>query len=96
MAAEIAALRIYLRNVIGLGATTQIGAERANAIIEEGVSSISDLVDLSHEDGVKTLCANVRKPSGLIPHPDWEAPDPNPESTGSYDLENWPLNSNNV
>ena len=80
MAAEIAALRTYLRNVIGLGATTQIGADRANAIIEEGLSSISDLVDLSHENGVKTLCANVRKPSGLIPQDGWQAPDPNPQN----------------
>ena len=32
------ALRTYLRNVIGLRATTQVGAERANAIIEEGKS----------------------------------------------------------
>ena len=78
--ADLAALRTYLRDVIGLGATTTIGTERANAIIEEGLESISDLVDLSHEDGVKTLCHNVRKPAGSVPQPDWIEPDPNPQN----------------
>jgi len=80
MTAAIAALRTYLRSVIGLGATTPVGANCANDIIEEGFSSISDLVDLSHKNGVKTICTNVRKPAGLIPQPDREAPNPNPQN----------------
>lgn len=80
MAADLNALRAYLRNVIGFGATNELGLERANAVIAEGLESISDLVDLSHEDGVKTLCSNVRKPAGLISQPNWVAPDPNPQN----------------
>jgi len=80
MAADLAALRTYLIDAIGLGATTPLGLERANAIIDEGLESITDLVDLSHEDGVKTLCYNVRKPAGSIPQPDWIEPEPNPQN----------------
>jgi len=78
--ADLAALRTYLRDIIGLGATTPIGQERANAIIEEGLESISDLVDDSHENGIKTLCQNVRKPAGTIPQPNWVEPIPNPQN----------------
>ena len=78
--ADLAALRTYLKDIIGLGATTTRGTERANAIIEEGLESISDLVDLSHDDGVKTLCQNVRKPAGSVPQPNWIAPNPNPQN----------------
>ena len=80
MTADLNAVRTYLRNVIGFGATNDIGLERANAVIAEGLESISDLVDLSHEDGVKTLCSNVRKPAGLVPQPNWIAPNPNPQN----------------
>ena len=80
MAADLAALRTYLRDAIGLGSTNEVGLARANAIIDEGLESIADFVDLSHEKGVKTLCNNVRKPSGLIPQPNWVEPDPNPQN----------------
>lgn len=80
MAADLAALRTYLRDAIGLGSTNEVGLARTNAIIDEGLESIADFVDLSHEKGVKTLCNNVRKPSGLIPQPNWVEPDPNPQN----------------
>ena len=53
--AEMNALRSYLKDTIGLG-INPTGTARANAIIEEGLNGIADLVDLSHEDGVKRLC----------------------------------------
>ena len=28
---------------------------------------------MSDDDGIKTLCQNVRKPAGTIPHPEWRA-----------------------
>ena len=49
--ADIPTLRTYLREVIGLGRNAE-GLERANAIINEGLESIRDIVDLSDEDGV--------------------------------------------
>ena len=79
MAANIAALRTYLREQIGLGMDNQ-GLERANAIINEGLNSIEELVDIADDDGIKTLCQNVRKPSGTIPQPNWQEPDPNPRN----------------
>ena len=77
--AETVALRTYLREVIGLGAN-QDGTDRANAIIDEGLDSIASLVDLDPDNGIKTVCANVRKPSGTIPQPGWIAPVPNPDN----------------
>ena len=78
MPENLASLRTYLRGQIGLG-TDARGLERANAIINEGLNSIDELVDLADDDGIKTLCQNVRKPSGTIPQPNWTAPDPNPQ-----------------
>ena len=54
------------------------GTAKANAMIEEGLSVIDDIVDLYEDEGIKTLCQNVRKPAGLIPDPNWVAPNPNP------------------
>ena len=68
--ADIVALRIYLRDPIGLGINA-IGTERANAIINEGINSIDDLVDLYDDTGIKTLCQNVRKPAGIVADPNW-------------------------
>ena len=56
--ADIAALRTYLRDPIGLGIDA-IGTTRANAIISKGINSIEDLVDLYDDMGIKTLCQNV-------------------------------------
>ena len=78
MAAE-AATRTFLRDVIGLGSNDE-GTVKANAIIAEGLDDLADLYELSEDDGIKTLCANVRKPSGTIPDPNWEEPDPNPRN----------------
>ena len=54
------------------------GTARAKAIINEGVNSIEDLVDLYDDSGIKTLCQNVRKPVGTIDDPNWIEPVPNP------------------
>ena len=67
MAATVS-LRAYLRNVIGLGNDAE-GLERADAIIDEGINDAEDLADLHDNDGIKVLCANVRKPGGTIPDP---------------------------
>ena len=75
--ADIAALRTYLKDPIGLGLNAT-GTDRANAVIAEGIDSIDNLIDLYEDDGIKTLCQNVKKPAGTIPNPNWVRPDPNP------------------
>ena len=77
MAAATVNLRAYLRNVIGLGMDAE-GLERANAIIDEGVNSAENLVDMYDGDGIKTLCSNVRKPGGTIEDPTYVGPGPAP------------------
>jgi len=67
---EINALCTFLKDVIGLGNNPN-GTARANAIIDEGLDSIAELVDLSHENGVKSLCYNVRKPAGMMAQAGW-------------------------
>ena len=75
--AAVAALRTYSRDPIGLGMDAT-GTLRADAIINEGIGASEDLVDLHEEDGIKTLCHNVRKPVGTLPDPAWLAPAPHP------------------
>ena len=77
MANAIDEIRTYLRDVIGTGAGVD-GTNRANAIIEEGVESVAGFGDLHPETGIKTVCSNVRKPSGMMPMPGWQPPVPNP------------------
>lgn len=77
--AAVQATRAYLRTVIGLGVNAE-GTARANAIIDEGLNDLDDLHELADDDGVKTLCANVRKPAGTIAQPGWVAPNPNPNN----------------
>ena len=77
--AAVQATRAYLRVIIGLGVTAE-GRTRANAIIDEDLNNLEDLHELADDNGVKTLCANVRKPAGTIPQPGWVAPDPNPNN----------------
>lgn len=72
-----AAMRVFLRDTIGLGMDAA-GLAKANAIIDEGLDDIDELADIYDNDGIKTLCANVRKPAGNIPDPNWVAPAPNP------------------
>ena len=74
--ADIAAVRTYLRDPIGLGLDAN-GTAKANAVIAEGITNIEDLVDLNEDEGIKTLCQNIRKPAGTIPDPAWVAPVPN-------------------
>ena len=56
--AAVDALRDFLQGPIGLG-TNALGLDRANAIIDEGLGSIEDFVDLSSDNAIKTLCQNV-------------------------------------
>ena len=71
--AEIPALRAYLRNVIGLG-NDAAGLDRVNVTIAEGLDSIADLAELNVDKGVKSMTANIRKPGGSIPDPNWVDP----------------------
>ena len=75
----IAAMRTYLRTVIGLGNDPQ-GLERANAIMTEGLDNLADIFELTEDDGIKILCASVRKPAGTMGQPGWVAPNPNPNN----------------
>ena len=79
MAAAVQATRTYLRVVIGLGNNAE-GTLRANAIIDEGLDNLEELHELADDEGVKTLCANVRKPAGTMPQPGWAPPVPNPNN----------------
>ena len=65
--AGIVEVRNYLQNIIGLGADAQ-GLARANAIIDQGLTSMDDFADFDKEDMI-TLCASVRKPGGTIQDP---------------------------
>ena len=69
MAATIQ-LRTYLNNVIGLNNNA-----RANAIIDEGIDSLTALTEFSDDD-VTTLCNSVRKPGGTIIVNGAEVPNP--------------------
>ena len=57
-----------------------------NAIIDEGLDNLEDLHKLADDNGVKTLCANVRKPAGTIPQPGWVAPNPNPKNVQAQQI----------
>ena len=57
-------MRAYLRDTIGLADP----AERRKAVREEKLQTIEDFVEFD-EDGIKILCASVRKPGGTIPDP---------------------------
>ena len=63
MARAEAAMRTYLRDVIGI--LDPLG--RREAIQAEGLNVISDFAEFDRED-IKTLCSSVRKPGGVIPN----------------------------
>ena len=67
MAAATNAIRTYLKDVISLG-NDQLGTDRANAIIGEGLDNFDALVDFNKDD-IKYLCYTVRKPGGLMEVP---------------------------
>ena len=68
-----AALRTYLRDVIGvMDAPAPSHLARRLAIQNEGLSVIEDLLEFD-DDGIKILCSSVRKPGGLLVDPN----DPN-------------------
>ena len=62
--ADLAAMRTYLRDVIGI--TDPV--ERRQAIQNEGLTTFSDFAEFDKEE-IETLCASVRKPGGTIPNP---------------------------
>ena len=68
----------YLRTVIGLGNNAE-GNKRAEAIMSKGLNDLADIYELVvANDGIKTLCSSVRKPTGTMAQPGWVAPNPNP------------------
>ena len=74
--AQIVATRSYFKDAIGLG-DNQTGTDRANTIIAQGLNDPSNLVEIPEDDGVKTLCQNIKNPEGTEPQPGWIAPNPN-------------------
>ena len=64
MALAEAAMRTYLRDVIGIADPVQ----RREVIQAEGLNTVSDFADFDKED-IETLCSSVRKPGGVIPNP---------------------------
>lgn len=71
--AQQAAMRTYLRDIVGVSDVTgQNPAARRIAIQDEGLAVITDLLEFDNA-GIKTLCASVRKPGGMIVDPN----DPN-------------------
>ncbi len=75
--AETNAIRVYLREVIGLGLDAA-GLEKANAIIAQGLDSFSTLTEMEKDD-IKTLCSTARRPGGLVVDPNdntRQVPDP--------------------
>ena len=69
MAAASANMRNFLSNVIGISNATgtDINARR-QAVMDEGLSVMDDLIEFDDED-IKVLCASVRKPGGTIIDP---------------------------
>ena len=67
---ESAAMRVYLKDVIGLQDEEgpDSGARRV-AVQNEGLTIIDDFVDFD-DDSIKTLCSSIRKPGGTILDPD--------------------------
>ena len=76
---QIVANGSYLKDFICLG-SNQACTNSANKIIAVGIDYTTNLVELSEDEGVKTLCQNVRKPAGTEPQPGWIAPNPNPRN----------------
>ena len=69
MAGAAAEMQNYLRLVIGVEDSPRPNVNaRRDAIRNEGLSMIGDLVEFYEED-IKTLCASVRKPGGTIADP---------------------------
>ena len=58
----------YLMQVIGLSTEAQ-----AEVVRDEGLMILDDFSSFDDE-GIKTLCASVRKPGGLIPDPNTQPP----------------------
>ena len=62
-------MRTFLRDVIGIAdADGGDPAARRIAIQQEGLEILEDLLEFD-KDGIKSLCASVRKPGGQIDDP---------------------------
>ena len=62
-------MRTFLRDVIGISDVEGMDpAARRMAIQEEGLETLEDLLEFDKE-GIKSLCASVRKPGGRIEDP---------------------------
>lgn len=68
--AEVAAVRVFLREVIGLGINDE-GTRRAEAMIAEGLDSFQAFLDFDKAD-IKSMCTAIRRPGGLIEDPNDE------------------------
>ena len=68
MAAAIATIRNYLRDVIGIADVTGNVHARRDAIRDEGIGSMDDFPEFDEED-IKVLCSSVRKPGGTVQDP---------------------------
>jgi len=65
--AQVATIRTYLREVIGLGQDAT-GTTRSTAFIDEGLDSFDAFQSFAKAD-IKALCSLVRKPGGMIEDP---------------------------
>ena len=65
---DVAALRTYLKAIVGLGNKSE-SAARPDAIIEEGFASLTDIVDLYDDGGLETVCAKVQSQQALLIKP---------------------------
>ena len=64
-----AAMRTFPRDVIGISDVEGMDpAARRVAIQEEGLETLENLLEFDKE-GIKSLCASVRKPEGRIEDP---------------------------
>ena len=70
MAAATNEMRNYLRTTIGIADSTGNDPNaRREAIRDEGLQVIEDFAEFHDDDGIKTLCASVRKPGGTVVDP---------------------------
>ena len=42
--------------------------------MDEGLNDLADIYELAKDDNIKTLCASIRKPAGMIAQTGWIAP----------------------
>ena len=70
MAAALAGFNNYLRNTLHIN-----NANVRNAINQQGLQSITDLIHLTDDD-ISEVCSNARKPGGTIANPVFDPANP--------------------